>query len=151
MENQLNPPQRPKRPIGVWLLCLMNIFSSSASIFLALFLILHPDAIEQMNIDQVSLVFSNIFNFFIILSVIFTWLGNRYAKIAMLLLLAIYGALIIYDNISLIKALPSDTPMRKAYSNIIRTMISLSLNFWYFNSYRVKNFFKNPNELPANA
>ena len=85
---------RPDRPLGIWLLTLYALVFAGLAPFLAALGLLGV-ARSDLGVDALSLIYSALSSFFIMVVSVMTWRGNRVAMVLLVALVILHYLLVI--------------------------------------------------------
>ena len=146
MNNELST-DKVKRPKGVWILTIANgVFAGVLPIAGIAIAYYFPESRTALGLSGFQ-VFSTVALGALICQASYqTWKGSGQAKLVLLALITVHWTFIAYNNISFIlsdsAAALDQTQRTRIYGNIVRAILWVGVNYWYFLGSRTKLFFR---------
>lgn len=142
----MTPEANPKRPIGIWILTIGDGFAAGViPLGLLLYFYFNDDAREIMALSTAVMFASMSLAVGICVSAFRTWNGDDGSRKMLLTLITVHWGYIIYQNSMLLFSesalqLTSDQ-QTKLYAHIVRSVLWIGVNYWYFLGSRPRAFF----------
>jgi hypothetical protein len=133
--------RRELRPIGVWILTILNSLVAGVFPLLAVFAVLGGNAAVP-GTELTAMLLAGL-GIGVIGASIGTWQGSDSARIVMLGLLALFHGL---NTLGLVLGLSADgvpdSERARVYGSIFRAIFWIGINFWYFLRPKTRHWFR---------
>jgi len=133
------------RPVGVWVLCLLNLWLGIVAIAGVVMFHVVPEAREAVELGTFATALSLAIGLGLVVTSVLAWLGHPLWRDAMLYIVSVHLVFTIWNATAFLYGdLPSELPSSyssRLWAVIIRSLAFLAANWWYFKSSRSRAFY----------